>query len=113
MMTNAWPRKDWRALFHATGRCTSASGQYWPGAELTQTGGGLLRNKSPTFRAKMRSHGSGSRTKRKPASEAKNASFESAFFADCISLVPGAENDYIFITTWPSSCFYRERPYSP
>jgi hypothetical protein len=44
----------------------------------------------------MRNQGSGSSTKRRPASEAVNASFWSAFFADCISLVPGSEKDYIF-----------------
>src|SRR5712672_1102089 len=85
-ITSACPRNDCRAAFHATGRCTRASGQYWPGAELIHTGGGPLRNKSPIFRVKMRSHGSGSSTKRRRASEAANASLETAFFADCISL---------------------------
>src|SRR6476620_2031759 len=96
MITSAWPRKDCRAAFHATGRCTRASGQYWPGAELIQTGGGALRNKSPILREKMRSQGSGSTTKRRPAAEAVKASLETAFLADCISLVPGSEKDYIF-----------------
>src|SRR6476660_7785831 len=111
MITSAWPRNDCRAAFHATGRCTRASGQYSPGAELTQTGGGALRNKSPILRAKMRSHGSGSSTKRKASLEAGNASLESAFLADCISLVPGDENDYIFISTWPIARFYAEMPW--
>src|SRR5579864_383052 len=108
--TKACPRNDCRAAFHATGRFTSASGQYSPGAKLIHTGGGLLRSRSPILRAKTRSHGSGSSTKRRPAAEAVNASFEAAFLADCISLVPGDEKDYIFITTWPISRFSADTP---
>src|SRR5262249_20578042 len=64
--TTVCAKSDCPICFHATGRCTSASAQYLPGGEVVRSGGGAERKQSAKLRQKLRSHGSGSTTRRKP-----------------------------------------------